>query len=133
VRINETGTPAQIQTTILQTFTHEVGHGFQQAIRRERTYNAAGNADGWDNNATWHTDNFGGQGPHCSTNAVLGPDPDTTSGQSYRHGAGTLCTMFYRDDPAVDAAGKFCANCLPRLKRVKLGAAEMRRQGWDWY
>lgn len=133
VRINETGTPAQIQTTILQTFTHEVGHGFQQAVRRERTFNAAGNGNGWDNNATWHTNNFGGQGPHCSTNAVLGPDASTTSGQSYRLSAGTLCTMFYRDDPAVDAAGKFCANCLPRLKRVKLGAAQMRLQGWDWY
>ncbi len=136
VRINESGTPAAIQQTILQTFTHEVGHGFQQVVRRERTYNGAGNASGWENNPTWHTDEFGGQGPRCNTNATLVADPDnsTDSGMIYRYGgAGILCTMFFSDESHVDASGRFCASCEPRLKRVKLGAAEMRRQGWDWF
>jgi hypothetical protein len=131
VRINETGTPAAIQTTILQTFTHEVGHGFQQAVERERNYDAAGNFTAWENNPNWHDDAQGGQGPHCHTNARLIASRRTTSGQIYTHDSGTLCTMFFRDDPAVDAAGKFCAShCYPRLKRVNLNARNMRAQGW---
>ena len=133
VRINESGTPEQRRTTVLQTLTHEVGHGCQQVIRRERLHNANGIANGWENNANWHTDNFGGQGPHCSLNARLRASTRTTSGQEYTHNSGTLCTMFYRDDPAVDADGKFCAQCKPRLMRVNLGRREMRRQGWGRY
>ncbi|AKJ01557.1 hypothetical protein ATI61_103268 [Archangium gephyra] len=133
VRINETGTRAQVQRTILQTFTHEVGHGFQQVVQRERLHDATGNATGWENNPTWHTDNYGGQGPHCSTNATLIPDPSTPSGQTYAHSAGTLCTMFFSDNSKVDAAGHFCPNCLPRLKRVNLGETQMRAQGWGVY
>jgi hypothetical protein len=133
VRINEAGTRAQVQRTILQTFTHEVGHGFQQVVRRERLHDATGNATGWENNPTWHTDNFGGQGPHCSTNARLVVDRSTPSGQTYEHAAGTLCTMFFRDDPQVDPAGHFCPNCLPRLKRANLGETQMRAQGWGQY
>jgi hypothetical protein len=133
VRINETGTQAEIEQTILQTFTHEIGHGFQQAVRRERTYDASGVANGWENNPRWHDDAFGGQGPHCSTNAKLAADPDTTSGQTYVHDTGTMCTMFFRDDPAVDADGKFCDTCKPRLRRVNLGERRMREKGWNWF
>jgi len=133
VRINESGTLAERRTTVLQTLTHEVGHGCQQAVRRERVYNDRGGANGWENNPNWHTDNFGGQGPHCSTNAKLGPDSSTTSGQSYEHDSGTLCTMFYRDDSQVDSDGKFCASCEPRLMRADLGRRSMRRQGWGRY
>jgi hypothetical protein len=134
VRINERGTPAQIQTTILQTFTHEVGHGFQQAVRREANYDGAGNFTAWEDNPNWHNDAYGGQGPHCHTNAKLIADPDTTSGQIYTHDAGTLCTMFFRDDADVDADGQFCAgHCLPRLKRVNLDAAHMLAKHWGRY
>lgn len=133
VRTNETGTAAEIEQTILQTFTHEVGHGFQQAMRRERTHNAAGNATGWENNADWHTDDYGGQGPHCHHNADEVADPDTDSGRSYASNGSTLCTMFFRDDDDVDVDGKFCESCLPRLKRVNLSRSKMRGQGWNDY
>ncbi|WP_437723767.1 hypothetical protein [Sorangium sp. So ce861] len=133
VRINETGTPAEIETTILQTFTHEVGHGFQQVVRRERTYDGNGNFKAWERNPMHHDDRFGGQGPHCAVNARRERDPDTPSGWTYEHnpGAGSLCTMFFRDDDAVDSDGKFCdSHCTPRLRRVNLDAAHMRAQGW---
>lgn len=137
VRINETGTPAQIEQIILQTFTHETGHGFQQAVRRERLHDAKGNrakgAGAWEKNAHWHDDEYGGVGPHCSTNARLVPSLDTSSSQIYEHDSGTLCTMFYRGDTAVDVDGSFCSSCLPRLERVDLGAAQMLRQGWTRY
>jgi len=61
VRINEAGTDAERKITVLQTITHEIGHGCQQVVRRERTHNARGNATGWEVNPKWHTDNFGGQ------------------------------------------------------------------------
>jgi hypothetical protein len=131
VRVNEPGTEAEIQTTILQTFTHELGHGLQQTVRRERTYNDSGVADGWENNALWHTDDKGGRGPHCAKNAMLEASAETTSGQIYTHDSGTLCTMFFRADAAVDANGEFCDACLPRLKRVDIGAEAMRGQGWN--
>lgn len=131
VRINEPGTDAQIQTTILQTFTHELGHGFQQVVGRERTYNDRGVPTGWENNALWHTNDQGGQGTHCAKNAKLVASDETTSGQIYTHDSGTLCTMFFRADDNVDADGKFCDSCLPRLKRVNIGSASMRRQGWN--
>lgn len=133
VRINESGTSAEIERTILQTFTHEIGHGFQQVVRRERTYNARGSASGWENNPRWHDDSEGGQGPHCSTNAKKVASTDTTSGQIWEHDSGTLCTMFFRDDSHVDSDGKFCANCIPRLKRANMGGTQMGRQGWGRY
>jgi hypothetical protein len=139
VRINETGTAAEVEQTILQTFTHEVGHGFQQVVRRERTHNAAGNFTAWEANADWHTDDYGGQGPHCHHDAVevdaLNADGTTftDSGRTYDSNGSTLCTMFYRDDDDVDVDGKFCANCLPRLRRVSLSRGKMRGQGWSDY
>lgn len=133
VRINESGTLAQRRATVLQTLTHEVGHGCQQVIRRERIYNTAGNATGWENNPKWHTDNFGGQGPHCWTNAKTAASTSTDSGQTYVWDSGTLCTMFFRDDSKVDNDGKFCSECEPRLNRVDLGARKMRQQGWNRY
>lgn len=135
VRINEAGTPADVQRTILQTFTHEVGHGLQQAVKREALYKPDGNraSPKWEDNRKWHYDDYGGRGPHCSTNAKLVPSAETTSGQTYEHDAGTLCTMFFRDDPAVDADGKFCAACEPRLKRANLGTAQMDAKGWMAY
>ena len=33
-------------------------------------------------------------------------------------------------DADVDADGKFCDHCLPRMKRVGLGADQMRLKGW---
>ncbi len=81
----------------------------------------------------WHDDDYGGQGPHCHTNAQTTLDPDTTSGQTYEHDPtkGKLCTMFFRDDSEVEPDGKFCATaCVPRLKRVNLDKTHMKAQGW---
>ncbi len=133
VRIDESGTMAQRKTTVLQTLTHEVGHGCQQVVRRERTYDASGSSTGWENNPKWHTDNFGGQGPHCWTNAKTAVSTETSSGQTYVWDSGTMCTMFFRDDSHVDGDGKFCTECKPRLIRVNLGVQQMRRQGWSLY
>jgi hypothetical protein len=132
-RINEAGTLAQRKTTVLQTLTHEVGHGCQQVVKRERTYNARGNATGWEKNPKWHTNNYGGQGPHCWTNAKVAASTSTSSRKTYVWDSGILCTMFFRDDLMVDGDGKFCTECKPRLCRVNLGSREMRRQGWGRY
>lgn len=133
VRINESGTLAERKITVLQTLTHEVGHGCQQVVRRERLYNATGGSNGWEINAKWHTNNFGGQGPHCSINAKTAASTTTSSGQTYVWDSGTLCTMFFSDESHVDADGKFCTECKPRLARVNLGSRQMRRQGWGRY
>ena len=132
VRINETGTPADIESTILQTFTHEIGHGFQQVVRRERLYNANGHRRGWQTNPQWHNDSFGGQGPHCSTNARLIPSSLTLSGQTYVWNNGNLlCTMFFRGDGHVNPSGEFCDGCLPRLRRANLNRNNMSHQNWN--
>ena len=146
VRIKEKGTAAQRKKTILQTLTHEVGHGCQQTVRRERLHDARGRRKGgrnkWEKNPTWYNDRWGGQGPHCKTNAKLEPNPPdrrttgTRSGQEYQYDAasgGDLCTMYHKEEPHVDAKGEFCDVCKPRLKRVDLGRSNMRRKGWYSY
>ncbi|MDQ3002771.1 MAG: hypothetical protein M3Y08_16105 [Fibrobacterota bacterium] len=133
VRINEDGTPAAIEQTILQTFTHEVGHGFQQVIRRERIHNAAGHFTSWETNLDWHTNDHGGQGPHCRHDAEEVVSATTTSGMTFASNGSTLCTMFFSDNDDVDVDGKFCAACLPRLRRANLGRAKMIGQDWNDY
>ncbi|CAM2070541.1 hypothetical protein SCOR_34520 [Sulfidibacter corallicola] len=123
-------------TEVLQTFTHEVGHGVGMAVQKESRWNAAGASLSDEHNPNWHTDVYGGRGNHCSTNAVLGPGPPgLTSGQAYRYGgAGKLCTMFYRGDANVEAKGKFCtSHCEPRMKRVKLDTATMNSRFWNYF
>lgn len=142
VRIDEEGTPAERATTILQTLTHEIGHSCQQVVRSERRYDDDGNPTSpVERNAMWHTDNEGGQGPHCKTNAHLisniaanGDElEDTTSGNHWDWLSGTLCTLYYRDHDEVDADGKFCDSCKPLLARTNLGARKMRLEGWNRY
>ncbi|MFH1143587.1 MAG: hypothetical protein V1774_03500 [Candidatus Eisenbacteria bacterium] len=133
VRINEEGTLEDRQVVVLQTLTHEVGHGCQQVVERERIYDEDGASAGWEINALWHDDAFGGTGTHCANNAMLAPSAETSSGQTYVHQAGILCTMFFRDDENVDNDGKFCNSCLERLTRVDLGATQMQQQGWNRY
>jgi hypothetical protein len=136
---NPDKTASEIETTVLQTITHEVGHGFQQVVKRERLHDAAGNPKGWENNPKWHRNPFGGDGPHCSTNATLIRDISprrfrTRSGKIYAYGgSGVLCTMFFSDEKHVDPNGKFCPSCLPRLTRVNLSARRMRQESWDAY
>lgn len=131
VRIRED--PARARTIILQTFTHEIGHGLQQVVFRSRTHDAAGKHISHDRNPNWYNDDYGGQGPHCHTNARLAPSADTPSGQMYEPSGGTLCTMFDRDDSNVDAQGRFCDVCKPLLRRVDLGRSKMRSQNWGSY
>ena len=115
-------------TDVLQTFTHEVGHGIRQAVEKEPKWDAAGASVADEVNQKWHTDNFGGRGPHCSTNAVLSSaaplPPGLTSVFRYG-GAGLLCTMYFAGERHVDPKGKFCPACMPRVKRVNLNSASM--------
>ncbi|CAM2010074.1 hypothetical protein [Acanthopleuribacter pedis] len=123
-------------TEVLQTFTHEVGHGVQQAVQKESRWDTNGASLSDEHNPRWHTDVYGGRGPHCWKNAVLGPGPPgLTSGQAYRYGgAGQLCTMFYRGDANVEPKGKFCvSHCEPRLKRVKLDTPAMNAKIWNYF
>lgn len=128
-------------TDVLQTFTHEVGHGIKQATQSENRWNAGGTAIAADVNPRWHTDVNGGQGPHCSTNAVLVNAPAaqiaaSTIGltQIYAYGgAGNLCTMFYKGERRVDPDGKFCvSHCEPRIKRKDLDTTAMTSQPQAW-
>jgi hypothetical protein len=124
-------------TSALQTFTHEVGHGLNQAVEREARWNAAGTAHIADDvNPRWHTNNFGGQGPHCWYNAALSAAAPLPAGLTsvYRYGgAGILCTMYFADEPNVDPDGKFCEYCEPRLKRQNLDSARQAGANWNYY
>jgi len=135
VRINEPDrTPEQVKSTVLQTFTHEIGHACQQVVRSEDLFDpdTGDAAPPPEQNDKWDDSVAGSQGGHCTTNARPKP-PVACPLNEYVHDSGTLCTMFYRDDPDVDSDGKFCDSCLPRLKRVNLDAAHMTEQGWDAY
>jgi hypothetical protein len=130
-------------TDVLQTFTHEVGHGIRQAVQMENRWNDAGVAMAPDYNPRWHTNPYGGQGPHCHTNAKLVPASAAriaaghTTGQIYAWDSGTLCTMFFRGDSHVDQDGKFCGvACQPRIRRRPMDRATMvghpsRWRRWD--
>ena len=123
-------------TDVLQTFTHEVGHGIGQSVRWENRWNAAGASIAREQNPRWHGDVFGGQGPHCKTNAVLGPSPpNLTSGQIYKYGgAGRLCTMFHSGESHVEPKGRFCAShCEPRIKRRNLNEAALTAKFWNYF
>jgi hypothetical protein len=141
VRVESVGV-ADVEANMLQTFTHEVGHGLQQVVQQETLYDASGNGTGTEKNPKWHDDRFGGRGPHCSTNATLAADPSGPAGSKIYVPdwwtkvpiiGGKLCTMYFSADDAVDPAGKFCPNCVPRLTRTNLGRTKMQKQGWDQY
>jgi hypothetical protein len=121
------------ETSILQTFTHEIGHGLQQVVKTVNKYKANGSADGTETNTLWHTDDYGGQGPHCQHNTEVADSTKTTSGKTYVHKAGKLCTMYYADHAEVDADGKFCPTCEGYLRRTNLSAKAMKKKGWLWY
>ncbi len=145
VRINE---PGDAQTTILQTFTHEVGHGFSQAVKEEATYDAAGASSATEPNNVHYTGE-GGLGPHCATNAgrvMTGAGwlrvcpichaadlAGTPRPAGPVRGAAALCTMYHSADNHVEADGKFCVECAPRLLRTDLGKASMKAHGWHFY
>jgi len=130
VRIKDDSGATRNRNAILKTLTHEFGHGCQQAVRRERTYNVKGKASGWENNALWHTNNRGGTGNHCSHNCHL---VNVGASQQYRANAGSVpCAMiFYGISTVID--GKFCPSCLPRLRRANISRGNMRRRGWYRY
>jgi len=124
-------------TDVLQTFTHEVGHGVGQTVEKESRWDGPGNALSDEHNPHWHTDPYGGRGPHCTTNAVLQAAPASaglTSGQWYRYGgAGHLCTMYFSGESHVEPDGKFCPACVPRLKRYNLDSASMTTRFWNYF
>lgn len=135
VRIAED--PGRLESCILQTFTHEIGHGLQQAAKRWKLYDDNGSATGGEEaNTLWHTNDKGGQGPHCSHNAKeIDSNGKTTSGKTYEWDStkGKLCTLFFRDDGNVEAAGKFCPTCQENLRKTNLSEQAMRDKGWDNY
>lgn len=109
----------------LQALTHEMGHGCGQVVQSELLYvPATGAATGTtEGNPNWYDETlgYGGVGPHCRLNAVLGTDVSTSSGQSFRW-KGTppkLCPMHYALDPNAEPA-QFCPSCTPRLVRRDL-------------
>lgn len=116
-------------TSLLQTFTHEVGHALQQAVHVEPLYDDDGSENGEDENTHWHDDAFGGQGPHCFYNCTK----NHAKKRIVPNGGAKLCTMFYADHPNVYDDGRFCEHCLPRLKRVSLGQGAMLAKHWDAY
>lgn len=124
-------------TDVLQTFTHEVGHGVGQTVEKESRWDGPGNALSDEHNPNWHTDPYGGRGPHCTTNAVLQAAPASvglTTGQWYQYGgAGHLCTMYFSGEPHVEPDGKFCPACVPRLKRYNLDSASMTTRHWNYF
>lgn len=135
VRIAED--PNRLESCILQTFTHEIGHGLQQAAKRWKLYDGSGSSTGnVEKNAIWHTDDKGGQGPHCWHNAKeIDSNGKTTSGKTFEWDSakGKLCTLFFRDDKNVEAAGKFCPTCLENLRKTNLSEKAMRDKGWANY
>lgn len=129
-------------TDALQTYTHELAHSLGHVVRSERRFNEAGVRMSNELNVFHHTDEFGGQGPHCSTNAVLVPATPAqiangaTSGQIFRWSgvAGqTLCTMFFRSDARVDENGRFCPSCEPRMRRTNMDRASQTARGWNFF
>lgn len=125
-------------TSALQTFTHEVGHAVGQAVRQENRWDATVGTTALpaEPNPRWHTNNFGGQGPHCWHNAVLSAAaaPAGLTAVFIYGGAGNLCTMFYADEPNVDPNGRFCPlYCEPRLKRQDLDNVRQMGADWNWY
>ncbi|WP_437854603.1 hypothetical protein [Sorangium sp. So ce363] len=128
--------PGRSETAVLGTFVHEMGHGIGQTVRQEPQYSATGVALATQlANPRWYTDQFGGQGPHCNTNAGLTPDPSTTSGQRYDWWpalGGRLCTIYHaghnnRDD------GVFCPVCAPRIRRVRLDTPAQTSRNWNHF
>ncbi|MCB9398534.1 MAG: hypothetical protein H6510_12025 [Acidobacteria bacterium] len=110
--------------------THEFGHACGQTVRRERTYNAHGGTQGWENHPTWYNDQYGGLGNHCSHNARL--EPNAQSHQEYVPiPSMTTCVMYHQLH--VQQGRQYCANCLARLQRADLGRANMIARHWDRY
>lgn len=122
-------------TDVLQTFTHELGHGVGQVVHWEQRWDAAGAALASEANPKRHFDEYGGRGSHCTTNARLAAAPASaglTTGQWYVHDSGRLCTMFWRGDSHVDPDGKFCGHCKPRMRRADLDSASMQGRHWNY-
>jgi hypothetical protein len=124
-------------TSALQTFTHEVGHAVGQAVQQEAKWDATVGTTALpaEPNPRWHTDNFGGQGPHCWHNAVLSAAaaPAGHTAVFVHGGGGDLCTMFYADEPHVDPNGRFCHFCEPRLRRQSLDHTRQTCAFWNHY
>jgi hypothetical protein len=117
----------------LQALSHETGHAAGQALQTEPLYDPGSGAalTTVDTNSRWYNDPYGGQGPHCNLNALLTPDPSTTSGQRYVwNGGGNMCVMYHQlhsnADPDV-----FCPFCEPRIKRRDLRSPTGAAGTWN--
>lgn len=118
---------------VLGTMVHEMGHAVQQAVHFESRWNATGTPMASDVNPNWYDDVFGGQGPHCSTNAVLTTTAALTSGKRFVWGGGAkLCTMYHAGDVNRDD-GVFCPSCEPRVRRANLNSTNMTNQQWNFF
>lgn len=148
--------PGRSDKAVKGTLVHETGHGCGQAVRSEPQYTLAGAATTILSNPMYYqgtttpptpAQDFGGQGPHCHTNATLVPStpprPPTGSGNIWVWPPGAaapvplangLCTMYHAADPTNRNDGVFCPSCEPRLRRVNLDTASMtgNPRNWDY-
>jgi len=92
--------------TFNQAVAHEFGHGFGQTPRPGSEEKPLAK------HAKQYTDEYGGVGSHCSTDATLVADTSTTSGKRYKDGT---CIMFHQLNPA-GCKQLFCATCEPHLR-----------------
>jgi hypothetical protein len=118
VKMRPTQTAADIQNLLLGAALHELGHahGLVESLPK---YGGGETRS----NGKYYEDEFGGQGPHCSTNAKLAPSgpsygrKSTSSGQVFIHdgGGGKLCIM-YHDLDIPNSSMKFCDACAEHLR-----------------
>jgi hypothetical protein len=85
--------------------SHEIGHSLHQTPI-DGTHPA-----GVPDLPTFYTNDKGGQGEHCSFEATLVVDPDTTSGTRYHEGT---CVMFHQLTNSCKQI--FCKNCTPYVR-----------------
>ena len=104
-------------TDVLQTFTHEVGHGVGQTGEKESRWDGPGNALSDENNPNWHTDPYGGRGPHCTTKRGAAPrarERGLTTGTvvPVRRGRSLVHDVF-SGESHVEPDGKLCLPVCP--------------------
>jgi hypothetical protein len=102
---------------LVSVLTHELAHTMYLVKQQETRKDDGEVVD----NPTYHGNDYGGNGPHCSFNARKVETGATTSGYTYEYDntAGPLCTMHFKTDPGIDE-GKYCPNCIGQLRRAKL-------------
>ena len=108
--------PDTTAKTLANVLTHEIAHTMYLVKDTETDRSGRGVK-----NLDYHTNDYGGNGPHCSHNCKRVDAGTTTSGYKYvpDETRGPPCTMHFQASEAVDD-GKFCLNCIAQLRRATL-------------